>query len=258
MLALLALVAVPEVTTFDNTAQIMARLLEEKPRVIAFGEVHEVTGGAKARSALSHFTDELLALTTVRGASDLIVETWVTTGNCGKSETQAVAKVEKHIQRPKHVKTELEILIERAVQMGLKPHILTITCDEYRSIQPDAGEVDYIKLLSVVTAALKREIDATLAKAKPEKTVLVYGGAVHNDLQPRAELKDFTFGPAVSAEVGGHYLEVDLYVPEFIERDPEIVKESWYPLYKKKAKPGKPTLVKRAPGSYIVLFPRSS
>ena len=255
MLAL-ALLAAVEVTTYDSEAQIMTRLLDEKPRVIAFGEYHELTGGAKAKSAISRFTDELLALTTVR-ASDLIVETWVTDGNCGKTETQAVAKVEKHIQRPKHVKTELEILIERTVTLGLRPHILTITCDEYRSIQPDAGEVDYVRLLAVVTGALKREIDAALKKAKPEKIVLVYGGAVHNDLEPRAELKDFTFGPAVRDETGGHYLEVDLYVPEFIERDKDIVKESWYPLYKKKAKPGKPTLVKRSAGSYIVVFPRS-
>jgi hypothetical protein len=255
MIALL-LVAAVEVTTYDSEAQIMARLLEEKPRVIAFGEYHELTGGAKARSAISHFTDELLALTTVR-ASDLIVETWVTTGNCGKTETQAVAKVEKHIQRPKTVKTELEILLERTQQLGLRPHILTITCDEYRSIQPDGGDVDYIKLLSVVTGALKREIDAALKKSRPEKTVLVYGGAVHNDLEPRPELKDYTFGPAVRDQVGGRYLEVDLYVPEFIERDKDIVKEGWYALYKKKAKPGKPTLVKRSPGSYIVVFPRS-
>jgi hypothetical protein len=255
MLAL-ALLAAVEVVTYDSEAAIAERLLAENPRVIAFGEYHEITGGAKAKSAISHFTDELLALVQ-RKSSDLIVETWVTDGNCGKTETQAVAKVEKHIQRPKHVKSELELLIERAVAMGLRPHILTITCDEYRSIQPDAGEVDYVKLLSVVTGALKREIDAALKKTKPDKTVLVYGGAVHNDLQPRAELKDFTFGPAVRDEVGGRYLEVDLYVPEFIERDKDIVKESWYPLYKKAAKPGKPTLVKRSPGSYIVVFPRS-
>src|SRR5215470_11516986 len=116
MHVLLAVVAALEVTTYDSEAAIVERLLEEKPRVIAFGEYHEITGGAKARSAISRFTDELLALVQ-RRSSDLIVETWVTDGNCGKTETQAVAKVEKHIQRPKHVKTELEILIERTVTL---------------------------------------------------------------------------------------------------------------------------------------------
>ena len=57
-------------------------------------------------------------------------------------------------------------------------------------------------------------------------------------------------------EVGGRYLEVDLYVPEFVERDKDISKEPWFAVYKKRAKPGKPTLVKRGTGSYIVVFPR--
>src|SRR5262245_4669375 len=129
MHVLLAVAAVLEVTTYDSEAAIVDRLLDERPRVIAFGEYHEITGGAKARSAISRFTDELLALVQ-RRASDLIIETWVTDGSCGKTERQAVAKVEKHIQRPKKVKSELEILIERAVELGLRPHILTISCDE--------------------------------------------------------------------------------------------------------------------------------
>jgi hypothetical protein len=252
----LLLFAALEVTSFDSESAIFKQLLDEKPRVIAFGEYHESKGGAKARSAIARFTTELLAEVAPR-ASDLIVETWVAAGNCGKAETQAVAKVEEHIQRPETTESEVVTLLKRGKTLGLAPHILTVTCDEYKSIQPDGGDIDYIKMLSIITVGLKRQIDAALKKSPPEKAVLVYGGALHNDLHPRAELRDFTFGPEVRDEVGGRYLEVDLYVPEFIETDKEIVKEPWYPIYKKRAKPGKPTLVKRGAGSYIVVFPRS-
>jgi hypothetical protein len=242
---------------FASTAALVEKLLSHKPRVIAFGEYHQVEGGAKVASAVKRFGDQMLA-TVAPSASDLVVETWVTEGKCGETETKAVAKVEESIKRPEATESELVTLIKRAKAAGVQPHILTLSCDEYESIQPDGGEIDYVKLLGVVTAQLKKGIDQALVKAPKQKTVVVYGGALHNDLYPRKkELGIFSFAKAVKKQVGGRYLEVDLYVPEYIEHDKEIPKEKWYGQWRAQqaAHGGEPALVERGPLSYIVIFP---
>src|SRR5438477_3029614 len=95
--------AKPTVTWFDSPSAAVDSLLARKPRVIGFGEYHEIegatAGGRKIRSAIKRFTDELLdGLAPL--ASDLILETWVTEGRCGKKEKEVVQKVEKDTKRP--------------------------------------------------------------------------------------------------------------------------------------------------------------
>ena len=66
---------------------------------------------------------------------------------------------------------------------------------------------------------------------------MVYGGALHNDLLPVPELAPFTFGSAVRARVGqGQYLEVDLYVPEYVQRNRRIQREPWFRAYQRLAR----------------------
>jgi len=36
----------------------------------------------------------------------------------------------------------------------------------------------------------------------------------------------------------GKYLEIDLYVPEYIEKDPAIRREPWYEQYRRAYRPG--------------------
>jgi hypothetical protein len=249
-----------EVKFFPSTAQLVEKLLRHKPRVMAFGEYHQVEGGAKVASAVKRFADQMLS-SLAAAASDLVVETWVTEGKCGETETKAVAKVEESIKRPEATESELVTLIKRAKSAGVQPHILTLSCDEYEAIQPEGGEIDYVKLLGVVTTQLKKGIDQALAKSPKQKTVVVYGGALHNDLYPRKkELGIFSFAKAVKKQVAGRYLEVDLYVPEYIERDKEIPKEKWYAEWRTKqaGRAGQPALVERGPMSYIVIFPMTN
>src|SRR5437773_32913 len=67
--------APPALQPFDSPAAALQSLLSQKPRVIAFGEYHEIEGAARVRSSLDHFLAELFpSLTSL--ASDLILETW--------------------------------------------------------------------------------------------------------------------------------------------------------------------------------------
>ncbi len=247
-----------EVTFFQSPSQIVAKLAALQPRLIAFGEYHQVEGGAKVASAVKRFGEQMLDAV-AKDASDLVLETWVTEGKCGKTETAAVAKVEETIKRPETTEDELVTLLKRAKAAGVRPHILTLSCAEYQQIQPKDGEIDYVKLLGVVTAQLKKGIDAALKTSPVGKTVIVYGGALHNDVHPKKELAAFSFARAVSKEVGGKYLEVDLYVPEYVEHDKEISAEPWFAEWKKAqalfAHRGQAALVARGPTSYIVIFP---
>jgi hypothetical protein len=245
-----------KVKFFSSPSEIVTEVMSHQPRVVAFGEYHQVEGGSTVPSAVKRFSDQMLAVLAAR-ASDLVVETWITEGKCGATETAAVAKVEETLQRPEATEDELVTLLRRAKSAGVRPHILTLSCAEYEDIQPKNGEVDYVKLLGVITAQLEKGIDAALQTAPREKTVLVYGGALHNDLFPKKELAAFSFAKSVRKKVAGKYLEVDLYVPEYIEHDKEISRERWFAEWRKAqtAHPGQPALVERGPLSYIVIFP---
>jgi hypothetical protein len=241
---------------FASPSEIVAELLAKKPRVVAFGEYHQIEGGAAVPSAVKRFGDQMLA-SVAPAASDLVLETWVTEGKCGAVETQAVAKVDETIQRPEATEDELVTLLKRAKSAGVQPHILTLSCKEYAAIQSKDGEVDYVKLLGIVTAQLEKGIDSALARSPKKKAVIVYGGALHNDVFPQKELAQFSFAKPVARRTGGHYLEVDLYVPEYIAADKKVTAEAWYPRWKaaQAAHPGETALFARGPTSYIVIFP---
>src|SRR5262249_28657690 len=154
-------------------------------------------------------------------------------------ETQAVAQVEKQIERPQKTEDEIVALVEKARASGVPPRILKLSCKEYEAIYPPSGEGDAVALLGTVTRQLEKQIDGALAEKKPG-AVLVYGGALHNDLAPRAELAQFSFGPLYHDGHDGHkrlrYAEVDLYVPEIVAKDPSVVAEPWFARWKSESR----------------------
>jgi hypothetical protein len=102
---------------------------------------------------------------------------------------------------------------------------------------------------------------ALAPRAPAGKLVCVYGGALHNDLRPVAALAPFTYGADMQRATAGGYLEVDLYVPELIERDRDLRREPWFAEVKRlgrgEASRARTLLIRRGPGSYILLYPRS-
>jgi len=246
----------PKLTSFDTPAAALESLLGKKPRVIAFGEFHEIKGAAKVPSSVFRFREQLLASLRA-SSSDLIVETWVTDGKCGKTEETAVAKVEESTKRPESTEDEIVTLMKAAKAGGVQPHVLTVTCKQYEDIGGNGGEIDYVKLLDTVTTVLRSKIHEVLKlRSGASKTILVYGGAIHNDVYPKKELAEFSFAKDIEKATRQHYLEVDLYVPEYIENDKDLTAEAWYKPYR--ALPAdKATLVRRGPNSFILVFPRS-
>jgi hypothetical protein len=241
----------------------------DPPLVVGFGELHQVAGTAGIPSSLRRFTDQILPLLAPR-ASDLIVETWVTEGRCGADEAAVVADVDRTTERPKTTESEIVSLLRRGKEAGLRPHILRISCADYQALLAPAEErgaaapppaVDYQRLLSLTEEKLEREIRAVLGArpaADAAKMVLVYGGALHNDLHPDRVLAPFSYGRALYGATGGRYVEIDLYVSEYLERNAAMHREPWYPLWRQSARvarPGEATMIRRSAASAIIIYP---
>jgi hypothetical protein len=110
-------------------------------------------------------------------------------------------------------------------------------------------------LLRVTRDQLETQIRTALGRPG-SRLVVSYGGALHNDRQPTSELASYAFGPTIATAVDERYLEIDLYVPEYIEKDKSIQAQPWYKQYRAAYKPGRTIVIGRGEGSYAIVFPR--
>ena len=256
---------------FASAGEALAHVLEENsPRVLALGEFHQTRSRMKVRSATRRFTESMVPVLGPR-ASDLVVETWITEGKCGKQEKKVTRSVAKTTERPEHTESEIVTMLRRAKGLGVRPHILKAGCKDYEKLMGADGKVDYVQLLGFVTRGLQSKAEAILkyrarlaVKAGAKKTVkkrpakrdlvVVYGGALHNDLYPYEDLEQFSIGAALKKKTGDRYVELDLYVPEYIKGDETLSKEAWYPLFTRKVSKEKVLLIQRGESSYILVL----
>jgi hypothetical protein len=246
-------------TTFSDAKAAFAKVVERKSAVLAVGEYHEVEGGPRVKSAVKRFTNDLLPM--LKGkAFSLVLETWITTGKCGEVEKQAVAEVKKTTKRPESTEDELTTLLDRSSSLGLKNHILLLTCDEYRSMLGDDGQLDGEKSLLLVRRKIEEkalEVRENGEAGFPGRTLVLYGGALHNDLRPLPFFEEVTFGPTLQRETDGGYTELDLLVPEYIDDDDDLKKEPWFAEALKLSAAGKTVLVSPGPDTFFLLFART-
>jgi hypothetical protein len=240
---------------FSSPALAVTAFLGDASGVVAFGELHQTVKTAGVRSSLARFTDEILPAIAPR-AAHLIVETWVSRGNCGETEKKVTGDVARTTERPAETENEIVRLLRRAKEMGVAPHVLDVECHEYQSLVTRGGGVDYDRLLAMTGQHLGRAIQQALALPRPadRPLVIVYGGALHNDLEPSPDLAKYSFGPEVDALTHGDYREIDLYVPELLATLPALRAERWYAAWRPTgARPGT-TLIRRQPRSAVVVF----
>jgi hypothetical protein len=250
--------AQPRFIPYPDAAAALRTLLDDPGGVIAFGELHQTNQTAGVKSAIASFTDELLPLVAPH-ASHLIVETWVATGKCGEQEAEVTKDVARTTERPPETENEIVRLLRKAKEAGVAPHVLDIGCEEYAALTSGtAGSVDYDRLLAMTKQHLERAAKQALLLPRPAERplVVIYGGALHNDLYPPRELARYSFGPAVNVFARGAYREVDLYVPEYAAATPAIRAERWYRAWNaKRACRASACLIARSPRSAIIVFP---
>jgi hypothetical protein len=240
----------PDALVFPTAAAAVSHVLATNPRVIGVGEVHATTDGPAIRTTLSRFTTDILPVLAPK-ASDLVLETWRLDGRCGAPEEQVATQVDADTKRPAATKSELVLLVEAAVALDVRPHDLVLTCAEYTGLLGPDGDVAYDKLLGLVTGKLQdyalRGLDT------PDATVVLYGGAVHNDIYPKDGLAPYSYGVAARAKGGAAYVELDLYEPELVRGRDALLEPAWAPLLDRTG-PDHVLLYERGPGSYVLLL----
>jgi hypothetical protein len=248
-----------ECQVFTSPKEAFQAALLPEPLILAVGEYHELQGGPKVPSAIKRFTKDLLPLLEHRVTS-LVVETWMVNGKCGTVEKQATKAVAKATERPDETEDEVTGLLDATYRMGVKNHILILDCDDYRGLMDDAGTLDAEASLLMI----KRKVEEKALEARekeeggvPGKVLLLYGGALHNDVAPLEQWAPYSFGPALMRETNGAYLELDLLVPEYVETDEDLLKERWFKPALALAKKGQAVLVSPRANVRLLFFPYS-
>ncbi|MBX3183403.1 MAG: hypothetical protein KIT72_03450 [Polyangiaceae bacterium] len=247
---------------FPAPVDAFRHVLSRKPRVLAVGEAHALKGTEDVRSSTARFTTELLP--ELRGqASDLILELWFPNPSC-KKETIKKVEAQQAVVTERQATSNQNEFVELgnvAKRLGIQPKALEPSCEDLQKIT-EVGTADIALMLETVAKYTALDARARLAKQKEPKVIVLYGGAMHNDLHPRPGAEAWTFGPELSRE--SEYLALDLIVPEYIKDTDAWRMMPWYEAYtertaKADSKPSTATLLYEPRARELVLiFPRSS
>jgi hypothetical protein len=234
----------------SSTAAAISMILAENPdpRVYAIGEYHQSRTAISATSPLARFSRDIIGMLEPH-AHHLIVEAWLDAA-CWSSG-QLSHDVAAATGRPASTAMEMMRLVTSRKARGLVTHGLPMTCIEHDAMIDASGRVDFLLLLEVITDKLA---ETTRLVLETDRAVIVYGGALHNDLYPHWPLEELSYAKPLARELGGHVLEIDLVVPEVVAPMPLIRTEDWFPLLTRAA-PNRVIVWRRGPASYVVILP---
>jgi len=234
---------------YPDTASAVRAILAETPasRVYAIGEYHPTHQLAARQSPLSRFANEIMPLLE-RRANHLVIEAWFD-ASCVSGPDPIQAQIQAVTSRPPSTESDLARLVAITNQLRMQTHALPVTCIEHSSMLDPRGRVDFFRLLLMVTDKL---YDATRRLVREGRDVIVYGGALHNDLYPRWPLDDLSYAHTLAREVD--VLELDLAVPEVVAPMKTLWQEPWFRLLARAA-PDRVLVWERGPGSYVLILP---
>ena len=234
----------------DAKTALSTVLVEAGPaKVYAVGEYHQTRATAGSKSPLSRFTNDIMDELVPR-SRHLVVETWLDQ-DCDAAGRQIRREVQAATGRPPEAGVDIEALMMRSRKKKLETHGLPMTCIEHGSLLDPTGRVDFLRLLELVTEKLH---STARALVNDERAVIVYGGALHNDLYPRWPLADLSYAKGLSKDLGGGVVELDLVVPEVVAPMAMVRLEDWFPLLGR-SDPDHVILWQRGPRSYVLILP---
>jgi hypothetical protein len=245
---------------YGGDAEALVAILEKtQPGVVGFGEMHQVTGTTGTLSAIERFTRNMLPVLAGR-ASDLIVETWVSLGRCGKAEKKVVKQVDEVSDRPQETGDETIRMLKAAKALGVQPHILGVDCKDYEKVLEPDGGLDYFAFLELVGRTLGDRA-AEVASKRPAapgrpSMIAIYSGSAHNEVAPRPGFEPISFASRMDALGRGRYVEIDLLVPEFVEQSSLARDEPWFAQLEKLASKDRVVVLERAANSYAIILRR--
>jgi hypothetical protein len=247
-------------TQYDSPADAFLEVIGSAPLALGIGETHAPRGAA-VPSAARRFTEDLLPLLAGR-ASDLLLELMMPPAGCADASVEVRAKQQVVTSRQAETNpSEYVAMGERARTLGIVPDMLRPSCEDLAAMRGDRQDaieaaLETIARLTVVQARRLIKRDAH-SDADSGKMVLVYGGALHNDLAPRESAARWSYAPDLDTYVGGRFVAIDLVVPEFIGDDETWRSLPWWDAYDMKRLGGKATLFRTSERSFVLVFART-
>jgi hypothetical protein len=243
---------------YDSLLEAFRDAIADDPRVVSIGEAH-APRGAEVASSAKRFIDALLPALAGR-ASDLLVELMNPPAGC--AARVAEVKKQQEVVTSRHSpadQNEYVAMGEAARKIGIVPDLLRPSCDDMAAIE-DAGEEGIERSLETIERLTEKKVRELVDRdartpGDEAKIVVTYGGAIHNDPAPSPERRAWSFGPAIDAYVGGRYVDVDLYVPQFIDGSDAWKKLPWYAHYDPAKLGAKTTMFRVRERSYVIVFP---
>ncbi len=243
---------------FDSLEAAFDFALASKPLLVAVGEAHAQKGTTVPSSA-KHFTEHVLP--TLKGrASDILVELMNPPEGCAK--TTEVVRQKQEVVTRSQAKTdqgEYVALGERARALGIVPDLLRPTCADMDAVKA-AGEDAVTASLELIARLSETQATRLLARdahtaGEEDKMVLIYGGAIHNDLHPPKERASWSFAPALDAYTHGRFVAVEIFIPELFDDSDSWKARSFYKHYDPVRMGGK-TTVFRDEKTFVIVLPR--
>jgi hypothetical protein len=112
-------------------------------------------------------------------------------------------------------------------------------------------------MLEMIARLTANQIERLLEQkraAGDERMVVAYGGALHNDLEPRPGREPWSFGPRLRAVTSDRFVELDIIVPELIGSGPAWHSLPWVAHYDAKRHANEVVLFEPSPKSFVLLF----
>jgi hypothetical protein len=242
---------------FDTPVDAFRGVIAEKPLVLAVGEAHAQKAVSGVPSSASGVTSDMLPELRDK-ASDLVIELMVPPAGC-EAKTAVVNKEMKKItaKQAETNKDEYVTMAEEAKKLDIEPHVLHPSCDDWKPITaPGADVADAsLRLIARLMREMTKKALLRNEKAGIERMVVLYGGAIHNDVAPAEGTADYGYGPDLVAFTKGRYIELDMFVPELVRDSGLWPKFVWYAHFDKNAHPDKTTMFAPAPSSFTILLP---
>lgn len=241
---------------FATPEAAFAYVLAQNPRVLAVGEAHAQEGTTGIRSSTRRFAEQLMPLLSGK-AKHIVIELLL--ANCQAKTVERAAQTQAPVtaHQAKTNQNEFLTLGKYAQRLGIEPQALAPDCAEYDRVAA-AGEDGVAGLLTLVARETQKSVEALLAMpATSDELIVTYGGALHNDLTPRAGQESWSFGPALALASHGRYLEIDLIVPEFVKDTEAWRALPWFRAFDREQLTSETLLYRPAANSFALIFPKT-
>ncbi len=202
--------------THHNLEEVLKEIFAKAtPKIIAFGENHPLFGSSDdVKSALERFAEEAMPWLKATGYHTIVTEylavgtpesefeKYKTTEKIDSKETPYLYEAYNRVRDPKG----LLALLNKANELDLKLIGGGLTLEEINS------EIGSVELMEKIRDNLLNSI----LEQGPSARVVVYSGALHNDIQPTTQFSFLNQDGLIKLNMdSADVAEVDIIIPEF-------------------------------------------